>query len=89
MTTVKAEVTSPRHKQREGRGFSRNELREAGSDRTEALKLKIPLDDKRKTVHAENVEALKAFLLANRPPPKPKTERKRKAKKLKDNPAQL
>jgi ribosomal protein L13E len=84
MTTVKAEVTSLRHKQREGRGFSRSELKEAGSDRTEALRLKIPFDEKRKTVHAENVEALKAFLSANRPPPKPnagKSERKRKAKR--------
>jgi ribosomal protein L13E len=66
--------------QRKGRGFSRGEFKEAGSDRAEALRLKIPFDEKRKTVHSENVEVLKAWLAANRPPPKPKTEKKEKKK---------
>ncbi len=69
--STEAKVTSPSRKQRKGRGFSRKELREAGSDRTEALKLSIPFDEKRKTAHPENVKAIEAFLSANRPTPRP------------------
>ncbi|MEM2119129.1 MAG: ribosomal protein L13e [Candidatus Bathyarchaeia archaeon] len=79
MTAIKAKVTSPCGKPRLGKGFSRGELKEAGSDRAEALRLKIPLDEKRKSVHAENIEALKAFLSANRLAKKPKPD-KNKAK---------
>jgi len=47
---------------RKGRGFSRGELREAGIDFQTALRLRIPVDTKRKTKHEENVKTLKQLL---------------------------
>lgn len=49
-------------KQREGKGFSRGELALAGTVPKDALKLGIPIDLKRKTVHEGNVETLKQLL---------------------------
>lgn len=48
-------------KQRRGRGFSPNELKEAGLNSTDAKKLGIRVDYKRKTAHEENIKALKAY----------------------------
>jgi ribosomal protein L13E len=45
-----------------GRGFSRDELKEAGIDVKRALKLSIPVDSRRKTKHKENVKRLKKYL---------------------------
>jgi hypothetical protein len=45
-----------------GRGFSRNELKQAGSNMTQALKLGLPIDYKRKTVHDQNVQVVRCFL---------------------------
>jgi ribosomal protein L13E len=42
-----------------GKGFSREELKKAGLSLTEAVKLHIPVDPRRKTAHEENVETLK------------------------------
>ncbi len=47
---------------REGRGFSRGELREVGLSPSEAMRLGIPVDRRRRTVHGENVERLRAYL---------------------------
>ena len=47
---------------REGKGFSRGELREVGIDFKQALRLKIPIDLRRKTKHEENVKILKRHL---------------------------
>jgi large subunit ribosomal protein L13e len=49
-------------KPKEGRGFSREELRKAALDFKKALKLGIPVDSKRRTLHEENVEALKEYV---------------------------
>ncbi len=49
-------------KTRKGRGFSIGELREAGIDLNTAKKLGIYVDRRRKSVHKENVEALKKYL---------------------------
>ena len=62
MMVVKPKVFKKGGKQRFGRGFSREELKKAGLSLTEALKLGIPLDSRRRTVHEENVEVVKAFL---------------------------
>ena len=47
---------------RRGKGFSRNELREAGTNSKQARKLGIPVDPRRKTKHDENVKFLKNYL---------------------------
>lgn len=41
-----------------GRGFSRNELKEAGVSIKEALKKGIPIDLRRKTMYPENVQTI-------------------------------
>jgi large subunit ribosomal protein L13e len=49
-------------KPKEGRGFSLEELRKAKLNLKKALKLKIPVDLRRRSSHEENVEALKSHL---------------------------
>jgi len=75
MTTTRPKVFKNDGKQRLGRGFSREELKKAGSSLKEAIKLGLLVDDKRKTVHDENVEAAKTFLEKTRPTSKPKKPR--------------
>jgi large subunit ribosomal protein L13e len=79
MTGVRPKVNSPRAKQRSGRGFSREELKKAGTNLTEALKLAIPVDSRRRTLHEENVEAVKNLLKSRKPPPKAKPKGKSKS----------
>jgi large subunit ribosomal protein L13e len=49
-------------KLKDGRGFSLEELREVNLNRKKALKLKVPVDLRRRSSHKENVEALKVHL---------------------------
>jgi ribosomal protein L13E len=77
MTITRSKVFKNDGKQRFGRGFSRGELKKAGSSLKEAVKLGLPVDDKRKTVHDENVEAAKSFLQERRPASKPKKPRRK------------
>lgn len=51
-----------RGKRRVGRGFSREELKAVNLTIEEALRLKIPVDERRKTKYDENVETLKKYL---------------------------
>jgi len=60
---------------REGKGFSRDELKEVGIDSKQALRLKIPIDLKRKTKHENNVKTLKHYLKSSK---SSKTRKKRK-----------
>ncbi len=55
-------VLKRKGKTRRGKGFSRDELREAGTDPKEALRSGIPVDLRRKTKHKENVKILKQYL---------------------------
>ena len=80
MTTTKPKVFKNGGKQRFGRGFSREELKKAGSNMKEAVKLGLPVDDKRKTAHEENIEAVKTFLQEKKPVSKPKKPRKPRGK---------
>ncbi len=52
---------------REGRGFSREELRKAGISPNQALRLGLPVDARRRTVHEENVELAKQQLPSSEP----------------------
>jgi ribosomal protein L13E len=56
---MKAVITKQNGKQSIGRGFSLNELKEAGLNRQDAKKIGIPLDIKRKSLHDENVTCIK------------------------------
>jgi len=47
---------------REGRGFSLNELKEAGITVEAARRLGIPVDKRRRSCREENVKALREFL---------------------------
>lgn len=67
MTLIKPKVSRQDGKLRTGRGFSREELKKAGSSLQDALRLGIPVDAKRKTVHEENVEAVRAFIHERKP----------------------
>jgi large subunit ribosomal protein L13e len=80
MKTVKAKVLKGVGKQRLGRGFSRDELRKAGTSLTEAVKLGVPVDSRRKTAHDENVEVARAFLVAKKASLKASQKPKKKPK---------
>ena len=66
-------------KQVEGKGFSPGELKKAGTSLTEAVKLRVPVDPRRRTVHDENVEALKPVLKERKSAVKAKSKRKSKS----------
>ncbi|HML02560.1 MAG TPA: ribosomal protein L13e [Candidatus Bathyarchaeia archaeon] len=63
-------------KPKEGRGFSKEELRKAALDFKKALKLGIAVDSKRRTLHEENVKALKEYVGSLK---KAETRKKREA----------
>jgi len=64
MSAIKPLVFKKGGKQRLGKGFSLGELKGVNLSLKQALKLEIPVDSRRKTVHEENVKALKKFLAA-------------------------
>jgi large subunit ribosomal protein L13e len=84
MRHIKPEVVKPDGK-RSGRGFSLEELKNAGLNPAEAKRLKLPVDKRRKTAHDQNVETIKAYAKKKKakakPKPKPKPQPKKKAKK--------
>jgi large subunit ribosomal protein L13e len=76
---VKAEpvVFKKNGKSRRGKGFSREELKKAGLGFREALKLGVPTDSRRRTLHEENVKDVKSFLKGKKTKPKSKGKSKR------------
>jgi len=60
MHQIKAAVFSQTGKQRLGKGFSPDELKEAGLTNADARNLAVPVDRKRRTSHEENIATLKA-----------------------------
>jgi len=60
MHLIRPTIISQTGKRRPGKGFSPDEIKEAGLDAGSARKLGIPVDRKRKTSREENIEALKA-----------------------------
>ncbi len=86
MHHIKPEILKPDGKQRRGRGFSREELKKAGLNPAVAKRLEIPFDKRRKTVHDQNIEAIKVHAgkkkaeTKSKPKPKPKPQPKKKPK---------
>lgn len=62
MNDVKPLVLKKGGKQRLGRGFSLGELKEVKLSLKQALKLGVPVDSRRRTVHENNIRVLKDFL---------------------------
>jgi len=63
---------------RRGKGFSREEVREAGVDFRQALKLGIPVDLRRKTKYEDNTKILKQYLRSLSSKKKPKSSVRQK-----------
>ena len=79
MRVVKPVVFKKGGKQRIGKGFSLGELKEAKLSIKRALKLGVPVDPRRKTVHEGNIKALNDLLETK----KVSSESKRKRRKPK------
>jgi len=75
---IKPFVFKKEGKKRRAKGFSREELKKSGLSPKEALKLKISVDLRRRTVHEENVNIIKGFLESKKGASK--SERRRKSK---------
>jgi large subunit ribosomal protein L13e len=65
-------ITAQSGKEREGKGFSPDELKEAGLNAADARKLGIRVDRKRKSKHEENINTLKAHAAKAKTQAKPK-----------------
>ena len=72
MHHIRPRILKQDEKQRSGRGFSTEELKNAGLNFAEARRMGLPADLRRKTMHEENVEALKAYAEKKRAEAKPK-----------------
>jgi ribosomal protein L13E len=77
MHHIKPIITAQSGKERQGKGFSPDEIKEAGLTATDAKKLGIPVDWKRKTSHENNVTSLKAHI-KKAPAKKPAAAKKSK-----------
>ena len=60
MHHIKPSITKRNGKHSVGKGFSPNELKEAGVNRQQAKQIGLPVDVKRKSKHKENVDCIKA-----------------------------
>ncbi len=88
MHHVKPRILKPNDNQRNGRGFSSNELRKAGLNRADARRMQLPVDLRRKTTHDENVEIITEHSkkIKSEIKPKSKPEPKNAAKGTKEKP---
>jgi large subunit ribosomal protein L13e len=82
MHHIKPKVIKPGGNTRSGKGFSQEELKKAGLNMTEAKKLGVPVDKRRKTAHDKNVKTLKTYTankkIKTQAKPKPQPEKKAK-----------
>jgi len=76
MISIKPIIFKKGGKKRCGKGFSREELKKARLSLREALKLSIPIDSRRKTIHEENVNTIKELLKNKKKASKPKKKKK-------------
>jgi len=76
--TIQPTVQKKNGRLREGKGFSKGELRKVGIDFKQAVRLAIPIDLRRKTKHEENIKTLKQYLKSLKPS-KPRKKRKSRA----------
>lgn len=85
MRRINPSIEKSNGRQRSGKGFSLEEIKKAGLEQSEARKMKIPVDKRRRTVHDANVLELKAFKekqqVEAKPKPKPKLKVQEQTKK--------
>jgi large subunit ribosomal protein L13e len=80
MHIIRPKIRRTDGKERNGRGFSLEELKKAGLNKSEAIKLEIPVDKRRKTAHDQNVQKIKSYAKKKKPETKPKPQPKTKKK---------
>ena len=74
MHHIKPTITMKSGKQREGKGFSPDEVKKAGLKLADAKTLGIPVDFKRKTAHEMNITNIKAHWEKHQAEAKPKPQ---------------
>jgi ribosomal protein L13E len=76
MHHIKPAITKQNGHQRQGKGFSPDEVKQAGLTFANAKTLGIPVDFKRKTAHEENTAAIKSHWAKHQAenPPQPKLQ---------------
>lgn len=72
MHHVKAVIVKANGKQRNGKGFSAEEIKKAGLNPVDARKMGLPVDLRRNTIHEENVKVAKAYAEEAKAKAKPK-----------------
>jgi ribosomal protein L13E len=60
MHHIKPTITKQNGKQKPGKGFSPNEIKQAGISKQKAKQLGLPFDKRRKSSHEDNVKNIKA-----------------------------
>jgi len=85
MHHIKPKIHRSDGKERNGRGFSFEELKKAGLNMAEAKKLEIPIDKRRKTAHQQNVQKIKSYAKKKKAETKPKSKPQPKTKKKAKN----
>ncbi len=74
MHHIKPTITKQNGKQKPGKGFSPHELKQAGVNKQQAKQIGLPIDQKRKSTHEENVETIKAHAQQAKTEAKPKSQ---------------
>jgi len=64
---IEALVLKKGGKSRKGKGFSKGELKKVGLDFASALRLGIPVDKRRRSIHEENIRLLEEHLSSLKP----------------------
>ena len=81
MHHIKPIIIKPDGSQRPGKGFSPDEVKEAGLNTADARRLRLPVDRKRKTCHDENIANIKSHFKNAPAKAKPKVAAKTKKPK--------
>jgi ribosomal protein L13E len=85
MHHMKPVITKQNGKHCAGRGFSPDEIKEAGLNTADAKKIGFRIDRKRKTSHEENINTLKTHAEKTKAEDKPKSEKPVENKKKPKN----
>ncbi len=76
MHNIKPTITKQNGKLKPGKGFSKNEIKEAGITKQQAKQLKLPIDQRRKSTHENNIQTIKAHARTQAKPAKTTSEQK-------------